>query len=158
MNHIYGTWSVLEALRAAGLRSDDPAVGRAATWLRSVQRTDGGWGEDARSYETGAYVEACESLPSQTAWALLGLMAAGQTDAALERGVAFLMQTQDYGGDWKETLYNATGFPRVLSLKYHGYRRYFPLLALAQYAHLCSRVEEDAGGVLTSDPLHTPFA
>jgi squalene-hopene/tetraprenyl-beta-curcumene cyclase len=149
---------VLEALRAAGLRSDDPAVVRAATWLRSVQRTDGGWGEDARSYEAGAYVEACESLPSQTAWALLGLMAAGQPDAALERGVAFLMQTQDCAGGWKETLYNATGFPRVLSLKYHGYRRYFPLLALAQYARICSRVEVGAGGVFTLNSLHPRFA
>lgn len=136
MNHIYGTWSVLEALRAAGLGPDDPAVMRAAAWLRAVQRADGGWGEDARSYEAGAYVEACESLPSQTSWAMLGLMAADQFDIAVERGAEFLCRSRNAEGSWDETLYNATGFPRVLSLKYHGYPMYFPVLALARLAHL----------------------
>jgi len=133
INHIYGTWSVLEALHAAGVPPDDPAMVRAAAWLCAVQRADGGWGEDARSYEAGAYVEARESLPSQTAWAMLGLMAAGRTGPALEQGADFLVRTQDEAGGWQEGLYNATGFPRVLSLKYHGYPSYFPLLALAQH-------------------------
>jgi squalene-hopene/tetraprenyl-beta-curcumene cyclase len=135
MNHIYGTWSVLEALRAAGVGPEDPAVARAAAWLRAVQRADGGWGEDARSYETGAYVEACESLPSQTSWAMLGLMAADRGDDAVIRGAGFLLGARNAQGSWDETLYNATGFPRVLSLKYHGYPKYFPILALARLAH-----------------------
>ena len=132
-NYVYGTWSVLVALRAAGLHPGDPMVRRAADWLVAVQREDGGWGEDATSYDVGRYVPYREGLASQTAWAMLGLIVAGRGDEpALSRGAGFLMGTQR-DGDWAETGYNAVGFPRVLYLKYHGYPLYFPLLALSAY-------------------------
>jgi squalene-hopene/tetraprenyl-beta-curcumene cyclase len=136
-NYIYGTWSVLCALNAAGLGPDDPAVRRAVDWLVSVQRDDGGWGEDEESYADGAHGQHRESTPSQTAWALLGLMAAGATDhPAVARGVAYLAATQRADGEWDEAPYTAVGFPRVFYLRYHGYRLYFPLLALARYRAL----------------------
>ena len=140
-NYIYGTWSVLCALNAAGVEQGDPAVTRAVAWLVSKQRADGGWGEDCESYgdaPPGEFHGAAEqSLPSQTAWAVLGLMAAGQVDhAAVQRGVAFLQNTQDAQGSWTEKAYNAVGFPRVFYLKYHGYPRFFPLLALSRYRNL----------------------
>ena len=136
-NFIYGTWSVLCALNAAGISGDDPAVRRAVDWLISVQREDGGWGEDEESYADappGVYQEA---TPSQTAWAVLGLMAAGETEnPAVARGIAYLARTQRSDGEWDEQPYTAVGFPRVFYLKYHGYRLYFPLLALARYRTL----------------------
>ncbi len=136
-NYIYGTWSVLCALNAAGLGPDDPAVRRATDWLISVQRDDGGWGEDCASFEGAPPGRYKEALPSQTAWALLGLMAAGQRDhPATVRGIASLVRTQDQDGEWQESPYNAVGFPRVFYLRYHGYRMFFPLLALARYRNL----------------------
>jgi squalene-hopene/tetraprenyl-beta-curcumene cyclase len=136
-NYIYGTWSVLCALNAAGVPSDDPMVVRAVAWLASVQRDDGGWGEDEESYGDAPHGRYKESTPSQTAWAVLGLMAAGAVDhPAVTRGVAFLAQTQRSDGEWSEQPYTAVGFPRVFYLRYHGYRLYFPLLALARYRNL----------------------
>ncbi|HEY3845820.1 MAG TPA: squalene--hopene cyclase [Acetobacteraceae bacterium] len=136
-NYIYGTWSVLCALNAAGLPPDDPMVARAVDWLASVQREDGGWGEDEESYATAPHGRYKESTPSQTAWAVLGLMAAGAADhPAVTRGVAYLTQTQRADGEWSEHPYTAVGFPRVFYLRYHGYRLYFPLLALARYRNL----------------------
>ncbi|NNM55929.1 prenyltransferase/squalene oxidase repeat-containing protein, partial [Acidocella sp.] len=140
-NYIYGTWSVLCALNAAGVAHDDPAITRAATWLIAKQRADGGWGEDCESY-AGApsgefHGEAAQSLPSQTAWAMLGLMAAGLADHdAVKKGAAYLEGAQDAQGSWTEQAYNAVGFPRVFYLKYHGYPRFFPLLALSRYRTL----------------------
>ena len=100
-NYIYGTWSVLCALNAAGVPSDDPMVVRAVAWLASVQRDDGGWGEDEESYGDAPHGRYKESTPSQTAWAVLGLMAAGAVDhPAVARGVAFLAQTQRADGEW----------------------------------------------------------
>jgi squalene-hopene/tetraprenyl-beta-curcumene cyclase len=136
-NYIYGTWSVLCALNAAGVAHDDPAMTRAVAWLVSVQRADGGWGEDEESY--GDAPRGCynESTPSQTAWAVLGLMAAGATDhPAVARGIAYLAATQKADGEWDEAPYTAVGFPRVFYLRYHGYKLYFPLLALARYRNL----------------------
>lgn len=140
-NYIYGTWSVLCALNAAGLDPADPAVTHATAWLVSKQRRDGGWGEDCESYadappgEFHGYAE--QSLPSQTAWAALGLMAAGMADHdAVARAIAFLQETQDEHGSWTEKAYNAVGFPRVFYLKYHGYPRFFPLQALSRYRTL----------------------
>jgi squalene-hopene/tetraprenyl-beta-curcumene cyclase len=136
-NYIYGTWSVLCALNAAGLPPSDPTVSRAAAWLLARQRADGGWGEDCESYAEAPPGDAPYSLPSQTAWAMLGLMAAGRTDdPALPRGAAFLQSVQDGDGSWTEDNYNAVGFPRVFYLKYHGYPRFFPLMALARFRHL----------------------
>jgi squalene-hopene/tetraprenyl-beta-curcumene cyclase len=140
-NYIYGTWSVLCALNAAGVPGDDACVARACAWLEAKQRPDGGWGEDCESYGDAPPGEfhgfAAASLPSQTAWAMLGLMAAGRADSeSVRRGAAYLQNTQDSTGSWTEQPYNAVGFPRVFYLKYHGYPRFFPLLALSRYKNL----------------------
>ena len=136
-NYIYGTWSVLCALNAAGLAHSDPAITRAVEWLVSVQRDDGGWGEDEDSYGDAPHGRYKISTPSQTAWAVLGLMAAGATDhPATARGIAFLAGVQKADGEWTEAAYTAVGFPRVFYLRYHGYKLYFPLLALARYRNL----------------------
>jgi squalene-hopene/tetraprenyl-beta-curcumene cyclase len=140
MNYIYGTWSVLCALNAAGIEPEDDLVRNAADWLIGVQNPDGGWGEDGASYklEYSGY-EPAPSTASQTAWALLGLMAAGRTDdLAVGRGIAWLAKSQNHDGFWAEPQFTATGFPRVFYLRYHGYRRYFPLWALARYRTLKS--------------------
>jgi squalene-hopene/tetraprenyl-beta-curcumene cyclase len=136
-NYIYGTWSVLCALNAVGLPPGDPMIRRAADWLLSVQRKDGGWGEDEESYGAAPHGRHRETTASQTAWALLGLMAAGLADhPAVARGIGCLMATQREDGEWSESPYTAVGFPRVFYLRYHGYRLYFPLLALARYRNL----------------------
>ncbi len=136
-NYIYGTWSVLCGLNAAGVGSDDPAVVRAVEWLVSVQRDDGGWGEDEEWYGSAPHGHYKESTASQTAWALLGLMAAGAVDhPSVARGIAYLTATQLGDGEWTELPYTAVGFPRVFYLRYHGYRLLFPLLALARYREL----------------------
>ncbi|WP_186121867.1 squalene--hopene cyclase [Burkholderia gladioli] len=138
MNYIYGTWSALGALNAAGLGHDDPRVKRAAQWLLSIQNPDGGWGEDGTSYKLDYRgYEPATSTASQTAWALLGLMAAGEVDhAAVARGIDWLIAEQKTHGLWDETRFTATGFPRVFYLRYHGYRKFFPLWALARYRGL----------------------
>ncbi|MBN8889315.1 MAG: squalene--hopene cyclase [Rhodospirillales bacterium 70-18] len=136
-NYIYGTWSVLCALNAAGLGADDLAVARAVGFLVATQREDGGWGEDNESYAKAPAGRYHRSNPSQTAWALLGLMAAGQAEhPAVARGVAWLAARQDAAGSWEEAPYTAVGFPRVFYLRYHGYKLFFPLLALARYRNL----------------------
>jgi squalene-hopene/tetraprenyl-beta-curcumene cyclase len=138
MNYIYGTWSVLCAFNAAGIGGAAPEVRKAVDWLLAIQNADGGWGEDGDSYklEYKGY-EAAPSTASQTAWALLGLMAAGEIDnPAVARGIGYLMQHQGDDGFWQETRFTATGFPRVFYLRYHGYAKFFPLWALARYANL----------------------
>ncbi len=136
-NYIYGTWSVLCALNAAGIPPQDLAMQRAVDWLVSVQHDDGGWGEDEESYGNAPHGRYKESTPSQTAWAVLGLMAAGQVDhPAVARGIAYLSATQRADGEWTELPYTAVGFPRVFYLRYHGYRLYFPLLAIARFRNL----------------------
>ena len=136
-NYIYGTWSVLCALNAAGVPHDDPVMTRAVAWLVSVQRDDGGWGEDEESYADAPHGKYKQSTPSQTAWAVLGLMAAGATDhPATGRGIAYLAGTQKPDGEWDEAPYTAVGFPKVFYLRYHGYKLYFPLLALARFRNL----------------------
>ncbi|KAF1024549.1 MAG: Squalene--hopene cyclase [Burkholderia plantarii] len=138
MNYIYGTWSALGALNAAGLAHDDARVKRAAQWLLSIQNADGGWGEDGDSYKLDYRgYERAASTASQTAWALLGLMAAGEVaHPAVARGIGYLLAGQQAHGLWDETRFTATGFPRVFYLRYHGYRKFFPLWALARYRSL----------------------
>ena len=138
MNYVYGTWSVLCALNAAGFDGSGPTVRKAADWLLAIQNADGGWGEDGESYRLDykGYVPA-PSTPSQTAWAVLGLMAAGEVDnLAVARGVAYLTATQGRDGFWNEDLFTATGFPRVFYLRYHGYAKFFPLWAMARFRNL----------------------
>jgi len=134
-NYIYGTWSVLTALEKIGIAQDDPMIRRAADWLKSVQRHDGGWGEDHDTYCSPEKAgQGRTSTTFQTAWALLALMAAGETDSAeVERGIAYLLAAQQAGGFWHDEAFTAPGFPRVFYLKYHGYDKYFPLWALARY-------------------------
>jgi len=137
-NYIYGTWSVLSALNAAGIGPDSPEVARAVAWLLARQHADGGWGERGESYfPDQPHGEAPFSTASQTAWALLGLMAAGQVEhPAVARGIAYLVNSQDPEGNWDEPWFTAVGFPRVFYLRYHGYRAFFPLWALARYRRL----------------------
>jgi squalene-hopene/tetraprenyl-beta-curcumene cyclase len=137
-NYIYGTWSVLAALNAADVDPAAPEIRRAVAWLCSRQRADGGWGESEASYWPGqAHGEARYSTVSQTAWAVLGLMAAGEVaNPAVAAGIGYLLASQNPDGSWDEPWFTAVGFPRVFFLRYHGYRAYFPLWALARYRRL----------------------
>jgi squalene-hopene/tetraprenyl-beta-curcumene cyclase len=138
MNYIYGTWSVLCALNAAGVDPASPEIRRAVDWLVAIQNPDGGWGEDGTSYKLGYKgYEPAPSTASQTAWALIGLMAGGESaHPAVARGIRYLAATQGQDGFWDEPRYTATGFPRVFYLRYHGYSKFFPLWALARYRNL----------------------
>ena len=137
-NYVYGTWSVLAALNSAGIPPDSPEVRRAVGWVLARQHKDGGWGEGGESYFSDApHGDAVYSTPSQTAWAVLALMAAGEAGhPAVARGIAYLIDSQDQEGNWDEPWYTAVGFPRVFYLRYHGYRAFFPLWALARYRRL----------------------
>ncbi|MBN9086568.1 MAG: squalene--hopene cyclase [Reyranella sp.] len=150
VNYIYGTWSALCALNAAGLDATAPSVAKAVDWLVSIQNADGGWGEDCSSYKLDYRgYEPAPSNASQTAWALLGLMAAGQVaHPAVERGIAWLQRTQDGSGLWPQDAYTGGGFPRVFYLRYHGYPKFFALWALARYRNLRrSNVQHVAHGM-----------
>ena len=136
-NYIYGTWSVLAALGQAGVDPQDEAVRRAVSWLLSHQNPDGGWGESNDTYLRSKPGERAGSTPHQTAWALLGLLAAGEASSVAARaGIQYLMQTQQSNGLWSDPHFTAPGFPRVFYLRYHGYCAYFPLWALAAYRNL----------------------
>ena len=138
VNYIYGTWSALAGLNGAGLTPDDPTMKKGAAWLVAIQNPDGGWGENCDSYKLDYKgYEPAPSTASQTAWALLGLMAAGQVDhPAVARGVNYLKATQEADGLWRQAHYTGGGFPRVFYLNYHGYPKFFPLWALARYRNL----------------------
>jgi squalene-hopene/tetraprenyl-beta-curcumene cyclase len=137
-NFIYGTWSVLAGLAEVAAPEDAPRMAHAAQWLKSKQNADGGWGEGCESYwDPGCVVRSDASAACQTAWAILGLIAAGHVDSPeVRRGVAFLLRRQQPDGLWDDPWFNAPGFPRVFFLKYHGYAKYFPLWALARYRNL----------------------
>jgi len=133
VNFIYGTWSVLMGLQSIGEDMKAPYVRKAVDWLASRQNADGGWGETVASYDDESLAGRGESTPSQTAWAVMGLVAADGPRAAIERGVDWLVRTQDADGTWAEQPWTGTGFPRHFYLRYHLYRHYFPLMALGQY-------------------------
>jgi squalene-hopene/tetraprenyl-beta-curcumene cyclase len=134
-NYLYGTYLAAWGLRRIGEDPGSPALRRAAAWLASCQNPDGGWGESLASYDDPSHKGRGPSTPSQTAWALMGLMAAGKRECeAVRRGVTYLLDGQAPDGSWPEEEWTGTGFPRVFYLKYHLYPIYFPLLALGTYA------------------------
>lgn len=134
VNYIYGTWLAVTGLRAVGSSEDDPAIVAAANWFLRHQLGDGGWGETPATYENPALRGSGPSTPSQTAWAVLGLIAAGKgRDPAACRGIRYLLHHQSPDGGWKENAVTGTGFPKVFYLRYHLYPVYFPLLALARF-------------------------
>ncbi|MFY9809087.1 MAG: squalene--hopene cyclase, partial [Pseudonocardiaceae bacterium] len=132
-NYVYGVGGVVPALIAAGIPADSLCIRRAVRWLEQHQSDDGGWGEDLRSYENRAWVGRGESTASQTAWALLALLAAGERSDAVERGVQWLCDTQLPDGSWDEPQFTGTGFPGDFYINYHLYRMVFPITALGRY-------------------------
>ncbi|MFE7123290.1 squalene--hopene cyclase [Streptomyces sp. NPDC057617] len=150
VNYVYGTGSVVPALVAAGLPASHPAIRRAVSWLESVQNEDGGWGEDLRSYRDDQWIGRGATTASQTAWALLALLAAGERESkAVERGIACLAAAQREDGSWDEPYFTGTGFPWDFSINYHLYRQVFPLTALGRYVHgepLAARTGSRKGG------------
>jgi squalene-hopene/tetraprenyl-beta-curcumene cyclase len=137
VNYVYGTWQILTGLKAVGEDMTEPYIRRAADWLKGAQKPDGSFGESADSYEDKSLKGKGESTASQTAWGAMGLMAAlGADDPAVGRSIEWLVAHQGADGNWEEHYYTGTGFPKVFYLKYHLYRLYFPLTALARYARL----------------------
>lgn len=135
VNYIYGTCFALRGLRAAGVLPWDSAVIRAGEWVRSLQNADGGWGESPDSYDDPALRARGESTPSQTAWALMALLATEDYESgSVGDGVRYLLERQTPQGTWAERAHTGTGFPSVFYLRYHMYPQYFPLLALGEYA------------------------
>jgi squalene-hopene/tetraprenyl-beta-curcumene cyclase len=135
-NHVYGTGAVVPALIAAGVHPSSTPIKRAVTWLLAHQNTDGGWGEDLRSYREPAWIGHGATTPSQTAWALLALLAAGgdvDVEKAIERGIAWLVDHQREDGSWDELPFTGTGFPGDFYINYHLYRIVFPITALGRY-------------------------
>ena len=154
VNYIYGTWSVLSALGAIGEDVAKPYVRKAVQWLQDHQHEDGGWGESCNSYDERALAGHGVSTASQTAWALLGLMAVGAIGSPhVQRGIDFLVRTQNAAGEWDEEDYTGTGFPRVFYLRYHGYCRYFPVWALATYARARQGLPTRQFEVITKGPI-----
>ncbi len=137
INYIYGTWCVLSALASMGIGTSDPRVARAVEWLISVQRPDGGFSEAPNTYDPKEpFSHYSVSVPSQTAWALMGLVGGGATHSkAATRAALYLLNNRNESGSWDEMHYTGTGFPLHFYIRYHGYRHYFPLLALARYFH-----------------------
>jgi squalene-hopene/tetraprenyl-beta-curcumene cyclase len=144
VNYIYGTMLVLRGLQAMGVDHHEPYVQQGAEWLRMVQNSDGGWGESCGSYDDATTRGIGPSTPSQTAWAIMGLLAAGDTRSdSVQRGILYLLETQRPDGHWDEDQYTGTGFPRVFYLAYHLYRDYFPLIALSTYSREFSALYEE---------------
>ena len=152
VNYIYGTWQVIVGLRAVGVSVDDPAVVNAAHWLLAYQQSSGGWGESPDSYDDPKLRGQGNVTPSQTAWAVLGLLAGGlHAHPATVRGIRYLINHQREDGSWHETEFTGTGFPRVFYLRYHMYPIYFPLMALAQWSQaMASELDSDPETI----PLH----
>ena len=140
-NYVYGTWSVLLGLEQTNVPKTDPMYLNAVKYLKSVQREDGGWGEDNYSYHDTSYSGKYHfSTAFQTAWAVLGLIAAGEVHSPeVKAGIDFILRTQQADGVWNDACFTAPGFPRVFYLKYHGYDKFFPLWALARYRNELNR-------------------
>ncbi|MGC9326075.1 MAG: squalene--hopene cyclase [Candidatus Hinthialibacter sp.] len=137
VNYIYGTWQVITGLTKIGVSPSDPCIRRGVEWLLHCQQQDGGWGESCETYKNPSLRGAGPSSPSQTAWALMGLMNGGLADhPAVQKGVEYLIRCQRPEGNWEEDYFTGTGFPRVFYLRYTGYRNYFPLMALGRYQSL----------------------
>ncbi len=159
VNYIYGTWQAITGLVAVGVPTDDPAIVAGVNWLLAHQQQNGGWGESAATYEHPHLRGQGATTASQTAWAVMGLIAAGLAQhSAVIRGIRFLALNQEDDGTWTETEFTGTGFPKVFYLRYHYYPIYFPLLALAQWArtvgpHLARQNNDHAISALP-DPLH----
>jgi squalene-hopene/tetraprenyl-beta-curcumene cyclase len=134
VNYIYGTFSVLAGLRAIGVNINEPWIKRAVAWLKSKQNPDGGWGESCLSDKDPAWKGRGTSTPSQTAWALIGLLC-GENDLNdhVMRGVQWLNERQLDSGEWEENEFTGTGFPNHFYLRYHMYAHYFPLMALGRF-------------------------
>jgi squalene-hopene/tetraprenyl-beta-curcumene cyclase len=144
VNYIYGTWQVLQGLKTIDFPMDHPALLKAVHWLESVQQPTGGWGESPESYEDPSLKGIGEATASQTAWATLGLVAAGHASGqAARRGIDYLLRTQKADGSWDEPQFTGTGFPRVFYLRYHLYRVYFPLMAIARYQASIGRISRN---------------
>lgn len=141
VNYLYGTWQCLVGLTRIGMPLTDARIRKAANWLKSVQNDNGGWGETPRSYDDPSLKGQGTPTASQTAWAILGLIAAGEGESeTVARGIEYLLDTQNDDGTWDEDSWTGTGFPKVFYLKYHLYRISFPLMVLSRYARLRSRV------------------
>ncbi len=154
VNYVYGTWQVLQGLRTLDLPHDLPAIRKAADWLESVQQTGGGWGETCASYDDRSLMGLGEPTASQTAWAVLGLIAAGRGGgSAVRQGIDYLRETQRPDGSWDEGPYTGTGFPRVFYLKYHLYRVYFPLMALGRFHAAISGVANGTDEIALPRPV-----
>jgi squalene-hopene/tetraprenyl-beta-curcumene cyclase len=134
VNYLYGTWQTLRGLGRIGENTRAEWIRRGADWIRSVQNDDGGWGETCRSYDEPRLKGVGPSTASQTAWALMGLLNAGDHHSPeVRHGLEYLVRTQKHDGTWDEKWFTGTGFPKVFYLRYHLYRHYFPLWALSQY-------------------------
>ena len=156
VNYIYGTWQVLVGLHAIGFDVTAPVVRRAVRWLKEAQNEDGGWGESCKSYDDPATAGQGESTASQTAWALLGLLAAGEGDGAeMRAGAEFLIGTQHADGGWTERPFTGTGFLGVGYLKCHMYPVYFPLMALGRYLKTVGPRPSGSGKTARTHPGHT---
>ena len=154
VNYIYGTWAVLVGLGALGEDPKQTYIAKAVQWLKNIQNSDGGWGEDCNSYDDPSLQGMGISTASQTAWALLGLMAAGEVNSeSVERGIHYLDRNFEGAEGWQEAPYTGTGFPRVFYLRYHGYSHYFPLWALGVYRNLKNGTDTKQLTVIKNGPI-----
>ncbi len=153
VNYVYGTWQSLCGLASIGEDMNQPRIQKAVQWLRDHQNADGGWGETCHTYADATLRGQGPSTPSQTAWAVMGLIHGGAAnDPAVERGVEYLIRNQKADGSWDEAWYTGTGFPKVFYLEYTMYRNYFPLMALSLYRKARCAERDD------TPVLHAPVA
>ncbi len=155
VNYIYGTWQVLRGMRALKMNMNQPWLMRGRDWLESVQLPDGGWGERCNTYDDPVYKGQGPSTASQTAWAVMGLLAFDDPfRPSVQRGIEYLVRTQNQDGSWSEEEVTGTGFPKVFYLKYDMYRNSWPLLALATYKKLLSKASALKNGAATNGKVH----